>query len=116
MFLTLCLDDATVETTRCFYERLGLSLAAQKHGEKGLLHYSAVMPSVSVEVYPTLRSLPPEDRLFIGLVVDEPESVKAKLVGSYGGRETEPPIANTKSGIVTLRDQNGILVRLFPRE
>jgi hypothetical protein len=115
VFLTLCLDKEKVEISRRFYQRLGLDFASERHGDRGLLHYSAVMPSLPVEIYPTIRGLPSEDHLFIGFAVDEPESVGTELIEHCGGSQVEPPVPTTASGVVTLRDPNGVLVRLFPQ-
>ena len=115
MLLTICLDDSCVEITRHFYERLNCQFFSEKHGDRGLPHYAAVIPSMPIEIYPRIKGLPSEDRLFIGFTVDRPEDLKVELIEQCGGSEGEPAIPTTKSGIVTLRDPNGILVRLFPK-
>lgn len=116
MFVTLCLDDSTVETTRRFYQRLGLAFSKEQHGDRGLIHYAAVLPGVPVEIYPTIKGLPSEDKFFIGFAVENPASLLAELVEYYGGSYVMPPVQTTVSGIVTLRDPNGVLIRLFPGE
>jgi hypothetical protein len=115
MFLTLCLDDSAVETTRRFYGRLGYDFLPEKHGKNGLEHYAAPLSSVTVEVYPAIRGLPATDRFFIGVLADSPAALKADLIETFQGSEPHPPVPTTKSGIATLRDPNGILVRLFPK-
>jgi len=115
MFLTLCLNDSKVEITRRFYERLGYNFAPEQHGDNGLSHYASVVPSMPVEIYPAIKGLPSEDRFWIGVTVDAPEAVKAELIQEFGGSEPLPAIPTTKTGIATLRDPNGILVRLFPK-
>lgn len=115
MFLTLCLADAEFELSRRFYERLGCQFTREQHGDRGLLHYAAVIPSMPVEIYPRIKALPLEDRLFLGFEVNDPDALKAELVEQCGGREVEPILPATRSGIATLRDPNGILVRLFTK-
>ena len=114
MFLTICLDDSKTTITRQFYEKLGIQFTPERHGTKGLAHESVSLPSTVFEIYPTLKSLPPSDRLFLGFEVDFPEKMKTTLLEEFGGFEDEVGLPMTASGIATLRDPNGILVRLFP--
>jgi|GEM_PF-4380685 len=114
MFLTICLDDSKFEMTRYFYQQLGYSFESEKHGEHGLTHYSTEISSVPLEIYPSLKNLPAQDRLFIGFIVEDPVTMKSELIERFGGIELELPIPTTKSGIVSLRDPNGILIRLMP--
>jgi hypothetical protein len=114
VFFTLCLDTARVEITRSFYERLGMIFSGEQHGQRGLPHFAAVVHDVPVEIYPAIKGLPADDRLFIGFAVEDPASTGADLIEHFGGRQVEPQIPPTASGIVTLRDPNGLLVRLFP--
>jgi hypothetical protein len=116
MFLTLCLDDSRAEITRRFYERLGLEFAPEQHGSKGLHHVAAAVDSVPVEIYPSIKGLPANEGLFIGFMVDAPAAVMQELIEQFGGKEVDPPIPVTRSGIATLRDPNGVLVRLFPQK
>ena len=114
MFLTLCLDSARLEVSRRFYERLGLTFSSEQHGPGAPLHFAAVLSQVPVEIYPTLKSLPPEDHIFIGFAVDDPVSLRVELIKDFGGKLVDPPVPLTTSGITTLRDPTGLLVRLFP--
>jgi hypothetical protein len=115
VFLTLGLNSSTLDTTRRFYERLGLNFTIEKHGNKGLSHFSTIAREVPVEVYPTVSTLPSSDHFFIGFEVDDPISLGKELIEDFGGISGDPPIPNTSSGIVTLRDPNGLLIRLFPK-
>lgn len=110
MFLTICLDDSKVEITRRFYERIGHQFTPERHGN-GLPHFSSEIESVTLEIYPSIKAISVEDHLFIGFNVDDPETMKSQLIQRFGGSEG---VATTKTGIATLRDPNGILVRLFP--
>jgi len=113
MFLTFV--GAKFEVTRRFYERLtGLTFASEQHGA-GLPHHAAEQSRLLIEIYPELKTLPPKDCFFIGEYVKDPKATKAELIAEYGGQEPQPEIPTTKSGIATLRDPNGILVRLFPK-
>jgi hypothetical protein len=100
--------------TRRFYQRLGLDFSNEQHGNRGLPHYAAVVPSVPVEIYPGIKGLPLEDRFFVGFAVDSPESLLMELIEHFGGSHVKPPVPASTSGIVTLRDPNGLLIRLFP--
>jgi hypothetical protein len=115
VLLTLCLDKTRVELTRGFYQRLGLDFSSEQHGDRGLPHYAAIVPSLPVEIYPGIKGLPLEDRLFVGFEVDRPMSLMMELIEHFGGGQVEPPVPVTASGIATLRDPNGLLVRLFPK-
>jgi len=70
---------------------------------------------VPVEIYPAMKDLPASDRIFIGFEIDSPDELVRELMEHCGGTLPDPPVPKTKSGIVTLHDPNGILVRLFPR-
>ena len=113
MFLTFGLDSSSVDITRSFYERLGLNFSSEQHGDRGLPHFSTIVQDFAVEVYPTIKALPSADRLFIGFEVDDPVPLGDELIERFGGVRVEPPIPVTHSGIVTLRDPNGLLIRLF---
>jgi hypothetical protein len=115
LFLTLCLDTSRIEISRRFYERLGLNFSPEQHGHRGPLHFAAVLPEVPVEIYPTIKGLPSGDHFFMGFAVDDPLALSKELIDQLGGSNVEPPVPPTSSGIVTLRDPNGLLVRLFPK-
>ena len=51
----------------------------------------------------------------MGLALMKLEEKIKELVEQFGGSNVEPPVPATSSGIVTLRDPNGLLVRLFPK-
>jgi hypothetical protein len=117
MFLTfLGLDNSKVEITKRFYGRLGYDFKPEQHGQKGLPHMATEIPLMPVEIYPPMRILPSEDRLFIGVYVsdpDSPEVLKSELIHAFSGEDIG--VLTTSSGIATLRDPNGVLVRLFPK-
>jgi hypothetical protein len=109
------LDTSLVEINRRFYERLGLNCSPEQHGRGGLPHFAAEIANVPVEIYPTMKGLPAGDRFFLGFEVDDPVVLSQELIGRFGGSDVEPPVPRTSSGIVTLRDPNGILIRLVPK-
>ena len=112
MFLTIL--TPALDGSRAFYKRLGCSFAAEQHG-RGPRHYSTVLDAVPLELYPPLASLGAE-RFFIGVTVDgDPDVVKRELIAHHGGHVPQPDIPTTASGIATLRDPSGLLVRLFPQ-
>ena len=115
MFLTLCLDKTRVELTRRFYQQLGSNFSSEQHGDRGLPHYAALVPLMPVEIYPAIKGLPSDDRLFVGFAVDHPESMMMELIEHFGGSQVKPAVPATASRIVTFRDPNGLLIRLFPK-
>lgn len=108
------ISSANLEGSRAFYERLGYSFAEEQHGS-GPRHFSTTLAETLFELYPPLKSLGDEPS-FIGIYVDgDADAVKQDLIENFGGKEPEPAIPTTQSGIASLRDPGGHLVRLFPR-
>jgi len=111
MFITLLTQN--IEGSRAFYERLGYNFTEEQHGA-GPRHFSTNIQEMPVELHPPIKTLGDEP-FFVGIYVKgDLEATKRDLIDNFGGQEPVPAIPITKSGIISLRDPRGILVRLFP--
>jgi len=90
-----------------------MTFNAEKHG-RGPEHVSAPLKDSVLEIYPPMKRANLSDAFYIAATVADPEVEKQVLIAQFGGSEAEPPVPTTASGIATLRDPDGRLVRLFP--
>lgn len=104
----LVLRCADLAASLRFYERLGLVLTAERHGD-GPEHFSAPLGNgVLLELYPGRAEMGPADAVTIGVAVDDPEVVLARCIVDG------VPLTRDATSIDTLvmRDPDGRRVRV----
>lgn len=108
----LVLRCAQPETTRAFYEALGLAFEAHRHG-KGPEHWGAQAGGVFLELYPASARFP-VDAARVGLAVDDAEAVIERA--QQAGGALEQPLADSPWGRrAVLVDPDGRKVELTAR-
>jgi catechol 2,3-dioxygenase-like lactoylglutathione lyase family enzyme len=68
-----------IETSKIFYERIGLQFQSEQHGT-GPQHYSATLNGTTVEIYPRPED-EPEGRVRIGFTVVSLDRIVEELRG-----------------------------------
>jgi lactoylglutathione lyase len=72
-----CMDP---ERSVKFYELLGLTFIKEKHGEKGVEHYSAKIPEGTIfEIYPETELSAPTTGVLLGFKIDDLEELSKIL-------------------------------------
>jgi catechol 2,3-dioxygenase-like lactoylglutathione lyase family enzyme len=103
-----CVD---VERARRFYEALGLTLVAERHGE-GPAHYSATLGAVLLEIYPRRDAETRGVRL--GLRVADVERVVTDVAAAGGTVVRFEP--HVRPRVAVLEDADGHVIEICDGE
>jgi catechol 2,3-dioxygenase-like lactoylglutathione lyase family enzyme len=96
-----------LDSSRRFYESLGLVFATERHGS-GPLHYSSALGTTVLELYPASSAT---SNVRLGLVVPDVASA-VESVRSEGGQVDREPTTSRTTALV--RDPDGNPVELSP--
>jgi lactoylglutathione lyase len=105
----IVLRCADLEESALFYRALGLKLKLEQHGS-GLAHYSCVLGSTVVELYPANAGRDPPARL--GLAVDDPLGAAQRAL--YNGGLPARSAATKNRAVVLDPDGNTVELVVAP--
>lgn len=107
-FITL-LTSKNIDTTKQFYEALGLAFVPEKH-KSGSEHYSSSFENCLLEIYPETTAKK-DKTTFIMNVKNIEYSLKNIL--NYGGKILDDSNINAKNKRATIEDPDGRIIQIF---